>query len=62
LVKSPELLPAAATEEIVSAPIPLFVTVIIMGALEAPWLVAGKVTETDESVTEGFGGVVGGAE
>jgi hypothetical protein len=41
---------------------PLFVTVTIMDALDTPWVVAGKVTELDESETEGAAGVVGGAE
>jgi hypothetical protein len=50
------------TEEIVREPVPLFVTVTIMAALDTPWLVAGKVTELDESETEGAAGVVGGAE
>jgi hypothetical protein len=30
-----------------------------MDALETPWLVAGKTTELEESVTEGAGGVEG---
>jgi hypothetical protein len=33
-----------------------------MGALDAPWVVAGKVTELEDSITEGVGGVACGAE
>ena len=62
LVKSPGLLPPGVMEEMVSAPVPLLVTVTVMGPLLAPWLMAGKVTEFEESVTEGAGGVAGGAE
>jgi len=36
LVKSPGLLPAAATEEMVRAAVPVLVTVTVMGALVAP--------------------------
>jgi len=58
LVKSPGLVPPATMEEMVRAPVPLLVTVIVMGELEAPWLMAGKVRELEESVTEGVAGGV----
>lgn len=56
LVKSPGLLPAAAMEEMVRAPVPVLVTVTTMGVLEAPWVVAGKATGLGAKVMAGWGG------
>ncbi len=36
LVKSPGLVPPATMEEMVREPVPLLVTVIVIGVLEAP--------------------------
>src|SRR5579862_1421607 len=42
LLKSPGLAPPATTVEIVREPVPVLVTVTVIGPLLAPWEMAGK--------------------
>ena len=53
LLKSPGLAPPATTVEIVREPVPVLVTVTVIGPLLAPWEMAGKVTVLEESITLG---------
>ena len=58
LVKSVGLVPAKATEEMVSMPVPELVTVTMVGPLVVPWVMAGKVTGLVEIMMAGVRVVV----
>ncbi|MGB2670080.1 MAG: hypothetical protein WAO11_05095, partial [Candidatus Acidiferrum sp.] len=61
LAKSPGLEPAKATEEMLRAPAPVLVTVMVVGELVEPSEMAGKVTGFGATVTAGMPGGGGGA-
>lgn len=59
VTKSPGLAPPATTDEIVSAPVPTFVTVTTKGLLVAPCAVAAKLIWFVEKVAAGTSGAGG---
>jgi hypothetical protein len=58
--KSLGFVPATTTEVMLRAPVPEFVTTMVVGVPAAPWEMAGKVTGLGAMVTAGAGGGGGG--